>query len=32
MDYVIVFHIRDGQITEARGLWSDQKAYDEFWL
>ncbi|MDX3533087.1 nuclear transport factor 2 family protein [Streptomyces sp. MB09-01] len=31
MDYVIVFRIRDGQITEARGLWSDQKAYDGFW-
>lgn len=31
MDYVIVFQIRDGQITEARVLWSDQKAYDEFW-
>ncbi|MBT2443882.1 nuclear transport factor 2 family protein [Streptomyces sp. ISL-36] len=31
MDYAIVFHIRDGRIIEAWGLWSDQRAYDEFW-
>jgi uncharacterized protein (TIGR02246 family) len=31
MDYVIVFHIRDGRITEGWDLWSDQQAYDEFW-
>ncbi|MFI1400399.1 nuclear transport factor 2 family protein [Streptomyces sp. NPDC020681] len=31
MDYAIVFHIRDGRITEGWDLWSDQEAYDEFW-
>lgn len=31
MDYAIVFHIQDGRIIEAWGLWSDTKAYDEFW-
>lgn len=31
MDYTIVFHIRDGKITEGWELWADQRAYDEFW-
>ena len=31
MDYVLVFDLRDGQIVEGRGLWTDQAAYDEFW-
>ncbi|MGP3987353.1 nuclear transport factor 2 family protein [Streptomyces sp. 3N207] len=31
MDYAIVFHIQDGRITEGWDLWSDQRAYDEFW-
>ncbi|SPF00238.1 hypothetical protein SMA5143A_0949 [Streptomyces sp. MA5143a] len=31
MDYAIVFHIQDGQITEAWALWSDTRTYDEFW-
>lgn len=31
MNETIIFHIQDGRITEAWGLWSDQKAYDAFW-
>jgi ketosteroid isomerase-like protein len=30
-DYVIVFHISNGKVTEAWELWSDQAALDEFW-
>jgi uncharacterized protein len=31
MNYVLVFHIRGGKITEAWELWTDQGVLDEFW-
>ena len=31
MNYVLVFHIGGGRITEAWELWTDQEALDEFW-
>jgi ketosteroid isomerase-like protein len=31
MNYVLVFHISGGKITEAWELWSDQGVLDEFW-
>jgi ketosteroid isomerase-like protein len=31
MNYVLVFHIVDGRITEAWELWTDQGLLDEFW-
>ncbi|MEV8530286.1 nuclear transport factor 2 family protein [Streptomyces sp. NPDC051211] len=31
MDYAIVFHIRDGRITEGWVLATDPPAYDAFW-
>ncbi|MGH9186710.1 MAG: nuclear transport factor 2 family protein, partial [Acidimicrobiales bacterium] len=30
-DYALVLHIRDGQITEAWEVWTDEAAWDEFW-
>jgi uncharacterized protein len=30
-DYVLVFHVRDGQVTEAWEFWTEQAAVDEFW-
>lgn len=30
-NYVIVFHVRDGKITEAWEAWTDEAALDEFW-
>jgi ketosteroid isomerase-like protein len=29
---VLVFHIREGRITEAWEAWTDEAAWDEFWL
>jgi uncharacterized protein len=31
MNYVLVFHIGGGKITEAWELWTDQGVLDEFW-
>jgi ketosteroid isomerase-like protein len=31
MNYVLVFHIGGGRITEAWELWTDQRVLDEFW-
>ena len=31
MDYVLIFHVKDGKLTEGWDLWTDQHAYDEFW-
>ena len=31
MNYVLVFHIAGGKITEAWELWTDQGTLDEFW-
>lgn len=30
-DYVIVFHVQEGKITEAWEAWTDEAALDEFW-
>jgi ketosteroid isomerase-like protein len=30
-DYVLVFHIRDGRVTEAWEVWTDQATVDQFW-
>ena len=30
-NYVLIFHIRDGKITEAWEAWTDEAAWDEFW-
>lgn len=30
-NYVLIFHIRDGTITEAWEAWTDAAAWDEFW-
>jgi ketosteroid isomerase-like protein len=31
MNYIIVFHVSDAQITEAWEFWSDQAELDAFW-
>lgn len=31
MNYLLVFHIDGGRITEGWELWTDQAALDEFW-
>jgi uncharacterized protein len=31
MNYVLVFHIGDGKITEGWEFWTDQAALNEFW-
>jgi hypothetical protein len=31
MNYVLIFHVKDGKITEGWDLWVDQAAVDEFW-
>ena len=31
MNYVLIFHIDDGKITEGWELWTDQATLDEFW-
>jgi ketosteroid isomerase-like protein len=31
MNYVLVFHIDDGKITEDWEVWTDQTALDEAW-
>ena len=31
MNYVLVFHISGGKITEAWELWTDQGVLDDFW-
>lgn len=31
MDYALVLHIRDDEITEGWVLMADPQAYDEFW-
>lgn len=31
MDYVLVFHVKDGKLVEGWDLWTDQAAVDEFW-
>jgi uncharacterized protein len=30
-NYVLVFHIRDGRITEAWEAWADEAAWNDFW-
>ena len=30
-NYIIVFHVQDGVVTEAWEFWSDQAAVDVFW-
>lgn len=31
MNYALIFHVKDGKITEGWDLWTDQHAVDEFW-
>jgi ketosteroid isomerase-like protein len=31
MNYVLVFHIKDGKIIEGWDIWADQTVLDEFW-
>ena len=31
MDYVLVFHVKEGKLVEGWDLWMDQSAVDEFW-
>jgi hypothetical protein len=31
MNYVLIFHVKDGKLTEGWDLWTDQAAVDEFW-
>ena len=31
MDYVLIFHVKDGKLVEGWDLWTDQGTVDAFW-